>query len=269
VAGSQRTFTIKQIHADYGPADWFPEDHPTMPDIVAHGKEANGIRACGLCHYPNGQGKPEYGPVAGLSVGYFLQQMADFKSGDRKSADPWKANATEMRAMAQALTDAEVKAAAEYFGSIRFRQWVKVVETDNVPKFTAGINGLFLTVKDTTETEALGQRLIEVPENVDETNLNRNPHSGFIAYVPMGTLKKGEDLTRTTACAVCHGADLRGVADVPAIAGRQASYLARQLYDFQQGSRNGVAAELMKGVVAKLSEGDILAIAAHVASRAP
>jgi hypothetical protein len=33
----------------YGPADWFPEDHPAMPDIVAHGKETTTpvVFACG------------------------------------------------------------------------------------------------------------------------------------------------------------------------------------------------------------------------------
>src|SRR6187399_2501139 len=47
LAGSDRTFSVAQINARYNPADWFPNDHPQMPDIVAHGKEANGVRACG------------------------------------------------------------------------------------------------------------------------------------------------------------------------------------------------------------------------------
>src|SRR5207253_4256539 len=54
--GSDRTYTVAQINARYNPADWFPGDHPPMPDIIAHGKEANGMRACGICHLPNGQG---------------------------------------------------------------------------------------------------------------------------------------------------------------------------------------------------------------------
>jgi len=283
LAGSDGAFTLAQIHADYAPADWYPGDHPRMPDIVAHGKEAIGLRACGLCHYPNGQGKAENAPVTGLPVDYFLQQMADFRSGARKSADPNKANAFEMAAIAQGLTDAETKAAADYFGSIKFRPWVKVVETSTVPKFNAGLNGLFLQA-DGTVTEPIGQRLIEVPENRDDTFLLRNPRSGFIAYVPVGTLTRGEALVtlggatvvdgkivpgRTRECGVCHGADLRGVADVPPIAGREASYLVRQLYDMQQGTRKGEGAKLMKSVVANLTEEDMLAIGAYVASREP
>lgn len=284
--GSDEAFTLAQIHADYGPADWYPGDHPPMPDIVAHGKEAMGLRACGLCHYPNGQGKPENSPVAGLPVEYFMQTMADFKNGRRKSADLNKANQFEMAAIARNLTEAETRAAAEYFGSIKFRPWVKVVESNTVPKFTAGLNGLFLQAEgaDRTATEPLGQRLIEMPQSRDETFFNRNPRSGFVAYVPPGSIQKGEMLVttggatvvdgkivpgRTKECGVCHGADLRGVAHVPPIAGREASYLVRQLYDMQQGTRNGEGTKLMRAAVANLSEEDMIAIAAYVASREP
>src|SRR5262249_24455443 len=55
IPGSTLSFTRQQISDGFGPADWFPGDHPTMPDIVAHGKRPD-ARACGLCHYPNGKG---------------------------------------------------------------------------------------------------------------------------------------------------------------------------------------------------------------------
>ena len=111
-----------------------------------------------------------------------------------------------------------------------------------------------------------------------------NPHSGFVAYVPVGSLKKGKDLVttggmrivgnkivqgKTTACGTCHGLDLMGVADVPPIAGRSPSYMVRQMWDMQQGTRNGASAQLMKLVVANLTEEDMVAIAAYVASRLP
>src|SRR5437879_2818145 len=35
--GSTASFTAAQIRDGFGPADWFPGDHPAMPDIVAHG----------------------------------------------------------------------------------------------------------------------------------------------------------------------------------------------------------------------------------------
>jgi cytochrome c553 len=43
----------------------------------------------------------------------------------------------------------------------------------------------------------------------------------------------------------------------------------RQLFDMQSGARNGSGAQLMKGVVAKLTEEDMLSIAAYLASLAP
>lgn len=283
LAGSDRTFTLGQINNVFGPADWFPNDHPPMPDIVAHGKEAIGLRACALCHLPNGKGLMQNGPVSGLPVEYFLQQMEDFKTGRRTSADLNKANAFEMAAIARNLTEAEAKAAAEYFGAITFTPWVRVVEAETVPKFTSSVNGLFLKAEG-NETEPIGRRLVEMAESREDTNVLRNPRSGFVVYAPPGTLTKGEALVtaggatvvdgtivrgNTQECGTCHGQDLRGLGHVPPIAGRQASYIARQLYDMKQGARNGEAAKLMKSTVEKLTEDDLIAIAAYVASLQP
>src|SRR5437016_2431519 len=49
VPGSKMEFTRAQVANRWGPADWFPEDHGPMPDIVAHGKEAKDVFACSLC----------------------------------------------------------------------------------------------------------------------------------------------------------------------------------------------------------------------------
>ena len=61
--GSTLQFTPQQVSNGYGPADWFPNEHPPMPDIVAHGTPGV-ARACGLCHLPNGRGRPENAPKA-------------------------------------------------------------------------------------------------------------------------------------------------------------------------------------------------------------
>jgi cytochrome c553 len=269
--GSSGEFTLTEVRNGFGPADWYPGDHPTMPEVVAHGRRPD-VRACGLCHYPNGKGRSENAGVAGLPVTYFVQQMVDFRSGARKSAEPRKANTNTMIAIAKALTDEEIKATAEYFGSMKWTPWVKVVETATVPR-TRIAGGLFLKL-DGKETEPIGQRIIEVPDNSEATEVLRDPHSGFTAYVPVGSMKKGEALVtngagRTTACGICHGVDLKGLGPVPGIAGRSPSYLARQLYDMQQGARNGLWADLMKPVVAKLTEEDLVNIGAYTASRMP
>jgi cytochrome c553 len=62
---------------------------------------------------------------------------------------------------------------------------------------------------------------------------------------------------------------LRGVGLVPRIAGRSPSYLVRQLYDIQAGARRGAGAAPMMAVVEGMSNADMLAIAAYVASLKP
>jgi cytochrome c553 len=271
IPASNLAFTLTQLRNTFGPADWYPGDHPQMPEIVAHGRQPAGVWACSLCHYPNGKGRPENAGVSGLPYAYFVQTMADFKNGARKSADSRKANTNLMIAFAKAMTDDEVKAAAEYFGAIKWTPWIKVVETETVPK-TRIAGGMFLALEGAAK-EPIGQRIIEVPENTEGTEVLRDARSGFLAYAPVGSIKKGEALVanggggKTTQCAVCHGAELLGLGPVPGIAGRSPSYLVRQLSDMQRGSRTGVWTDLMKPVVAKLSSDDLLSIGAYLASR--
>jgi cytochrome c553 len=205
-------------------------------------------------------------------VAYFIQQMNDFKNGNRKSAEPRKANTNVMIAIAKAMTADEIKATAEYFGSMPWTSWIKVVETDTVPK-TRIAGGLFLALEG-SEKEPIGNRILEVPESTEASEMYRNPRSGFIAYAPPGSIKKGEALVtsgagKTLACGTCHGADLKGLGPVPGIAGRSPSYLVRQMYDMQTGTRKGEWTPLMTKVVSQLSEDDMLAIAAYTASLKP
>jgi cytochrome c553 len=274
--GTDRTFTRAQISNRYGPADWYPGDHPPMPDIVAYGRESATpkIYACSLCHYPNGKGRPENANVTGLTYEYIVQQLTDFRNGARVTSDPRKPNTQLMMWFAQQMTGDEIKAAAAYFAAIPASPWIKVVESDAVPK-TKPIGGVFLPLTgEDAGTEPLGDRIIETPVSVEETEVRRNPRSGFIAYAPPGSVKKGEELVMTgggkvTACTVCHGADLKGLGPVPTLAGRSPSYIGRQLYDMQHGNRAGLWTPLMAPVVSKLSEEDILNAAAYLASLTP
>ena len=269
--GSTGSFTRAQIYNRFGPADWFPGAHPPMPEIVAKGREAANVFACSLCHLQHGRGRPENAPVSGLPVSYFVQTMMDFKNGSRTSSDARKRNAALMAGFAKAMSDVEIRAAAEYFGAIAWTPlWVKVKETNVVPK-THIDNGLFVP-NEGTGTEPIGTRIVEVPENEDSSENLRDPRSGFIAYVPTGSLKKGESLVttggggKTVRCGVCHGPDLKGLGPVPGIAGRSPSYLIRQIYDMQVDARKGEWTQLMKPLVAKLNEDDLIAIGAYVAS---
>jgi cytochrome c553 len=276
VPGSDQGFTMKQIKDTGNPVDWFPGDHPPMPAIVAHRRSPGvnpWIGSCGLCHYPNGKGRPENAGIAGLPEGYILEQLSDFKNGARRTADPGKRNTSVMAGNAGGITDEEAAAAAKYFSSIKMTPWIKVTEVETVPK-VRNVGGFYIPAEG-SETEPLGQRILEMPVDPEATEVFRNPRSGWIAYVPVGSVKKGEELVqkggngKTVACAACHGADLKGNGNFPPLAGRSPSYLARQLYDIQQYTRNGPGTQLMRPVVQNLTQEDMLAITAYLASLEP
>lgn len=270
VPNSAAAYTMTQIRDLFTPPDWHPDNHPPMPDVVGRGSKP-GQFACGFCHLPNGLGRPENSSLAGLPASYIAQQVAEFKSGVRKSSEPASLPINLMVAVAKLVSEEDAKIAAAYFASLKPVPWIRVVETDTVPKTKVG--GWMLIEDGSSATEAIGQRIIEMPENLERTEL-RDSASGFIAYVPRGSIRRGEALAtegagKTTPCAICHGAGLKGLGPVPALAGRSPSYLVRQLYDIQHGTRNGPWSELMKPVVAGLSAEDLVAIAAYTASLAP
>jgi cytochrome c553 len=270
VANSSVALTLAQIMDPFNIPDWHPDNHPVAPDVVLHGARPR-LLACGYCHLPNGQGRPENASLAGLPAAYIAQQIADFRSGARKSSVPDLVPPKLMVGIAKAASDEEVAQAAAYFASLKPVPWIRVVEATFVPKtHVAG----YMPVPDPDGgMEPIGRRIVETPENLAQTEL-RDSGSGFIAYVPPGSIKAGEALVttgggKTTPCGVCHGSDLRGIGPVPALAGRSPSYIVRQLYDIQHGSRAGLWTPLMEAVVQKLSPDDIIAIAAYTASRHP
>ena len=282
---SSASYSVVDVRDGSNVIDWFPRDHPTpVPEIIQHGPASLGKlkRGCGSCHLPNGQGRPENAPAGALPVGYFMRQIHDFRNGLRHTADPRKPNTNTMIDLAKAMTDDEVEQSAKYFAAITYRPWTRVIETDMVPT-TRIVGNLFLPTSE-ERSEPIAGRIVEVPENEEQTELYRNPHVGFVAYVPPGSLEKGRDLAttggmrvvgntivqgKTTPCVTCHGLDLMGVADVPPIAGRSPSYIVRQMWDVQQGTRNGAAVQLMKMAIARLTNEDLVSVAAYVSSRPP
>ena len=271
VPGSSVSLTLTQIRDLFVPPDWHPDDHPPMPGIVGHGRKPKTF-ACGYCHYPNGQGRPENSSLAGLSAGYIAQQIADYKNNLRKTSEPKMVPPPMMVDNAKSVTDEETKMSADYFAGLKYQPWIKVVETDTVPK--THVAGFMLVPLEGGGAEPVGQRVIEVAQDIARTGL-RDSKSGFIAYVPVGSIKKGEALVatggqgRTTVCATCHGQNLKGLGDVPPLAGRSPTYTVRQLYDFQSGARAGLLSALMKESVARLTIEDMVSIAAYAASLTP
>jgi cytochrome c553 len=267
VPGSTKAYTQAQIDDPFNPPDWFPDEHLPMPAVVAQGQKP-AVRACAQCHLPTGNGHPESSGLAGLPVPYLVRQMGEFKNGGRKGV-----RATTMIAIAQAISDADTIAASEYFSSLKPDVWTKVAETDNVPKSYVGPGAMRFAAPE-GGAEPIGDRIIVLPQDEARAR-SRDPRSGFIDYVPIASIAKGEALVssggngKTIPCTICHGKALRGIGDVPAIAGRAPTYIVRQLNDMKTGARSSISMALMKAVVEQLDAADMIAIAAYVGSREP
>jgi cytochrome c553 len=272
VPNSTVGYTWSQLRDRFIAPVWHPGDHGPLPDVVASGRKPD-VFACGFCHRADGPGGPENADLAGLPKSYIIQQMADYKSGARGTAVPGRLPPTLMIALSKPITDAEVEAAAAYFSALQPRKRFKVVESDTAPKtYIAGL--LWAASVESGAREPLGQRIVEIPDDLLRFE-SRDPRSTFTAYVPVGSLARGEALVikggpgTTVQCGLCHGSDLKGLGPLPSIAGRSPSYIFRQLYDFGHGARTGEWSPLMAQAVANLDEGDMLAIAAYLASLDP
>jgi len=265
VPGSMKSYTQAQIDDLGNPPDWFPDEHGSMvPKIVASGAANKGF-ACASFHLYSGHGHPESADLAGLSSDFLEQQMADFKSGVR--VDP-----ARMNAIAMATSDDDAKAGADWFASLNTGVWVKVMEADMVPKTWVNGGRMRLPIPN-GGMEPIGKRIIEVPED-PALGLARDPKAGFIAYVPTGSVAKGQDLAttgggKTISCTICHGEGLKGFGNIPKLAGQHPTYIARQLFNFKAGTSKATAAAQMQMVVQSLTPDDILNLAAYVASQAP
>jgi cytochrome c553 len=224
VPDSTAGFTLTQLRDLFFGPDWHPDDHPAMPDVVTHGRKPD-VFACAYCHRADGPGGPENARLAGLAPAYFLQQMADFKSGARVSSAP-KRNIGNMVKLSKAISDEEIASAVAYFSSLKPKKTIDVIETDTVPK--TYVYDWHLAVLNGSDKEPIANRIIEAPKSLEQFE-SRDARAEFIAYVPIGSVAKGKSLVttgdsgKTTECGICHGPDLSGLGPIPGIAGRSPS----------------------------------------------
>jgi cytochrome c553 len=267
VPGSTRAYTQAQIDDPFDPPDWFPDEHPPMPPVVAQGQRP-AVRACAQCHLPNGAGHPGSSSLAGLPAPYLVRQMLEFKQGRRTGV-----RASTMITIAQAISDSDTVAASEYFAALPPGVLTRVIETEAVPKSYVGAGAMRFAATE-GGTEPIGDRIIVLPQDEARAK-SRDPHAGFLDHVPIGSIAKGEALVlsggagKTIPCAICHARDLRGIGELPPIAGRHPIYIVRQLNDMKTGARAGASMALMKAVVEQLALDDMIAIAAYLGSRDP
>lgn len=294
IPDSKQKFTQARINDPFNPPDWRP-DHSPMPDIVAKGRKP-AVMACAYCHTPTGQGRPENSALAGLPEAYFKEQLHDLRSGARKPAGPEQYLPTwNMLKIAKAMTDEEIDESAKYFAQQKLRRRVYVIESLRIPRAERAA----WIYEEVGGTEDLEGRLLEVTNELVRHE-RRDDRLEYMAYVPPGSINRGKrlattgkgpddssptaqeatreaatrqakivDIEKTVVCATCHGPKLMGTDKIPPIAGRQPTYLLRQLLAFRNGTRTGDAAKQMTPVVDKLTLGEMIDLVAYVGSLYP
>ena len=237
---------------------------PKMPEVVAKGKPL----PCMQCHLANGGSHPESAAISGLSVNYIIEQVHAFCDGERVDVRTGR-----MVLASKAIIEKELKEAAEYYAAIgpERQQWVKTVVSNDVPKGPApfGGGGFRYHAADGGTVPLLQGMVVELAEDDDLVRARDQINGGFVQYVRADDLALGEKIATASACGTCHGADYRGVGDVPRLAGQHSVYLIRQLKDMQTGARKDKNVALMKPIVEKLSDREIVVVSAYLASKNP
>jgi cytochrome c553 len=259
--GSMRSYTLAELHSDFNAPDWFPQDHLPPPRIVLHGHKP--VMACAACHLANGAGAPASASLAGLPKAYIVDQLAAFRGGKRDN--------DVMPQEARGLDAANIEQAATYFSSLKIPHVTQVIETETVPQ--THWHGYALVPNQNGAREPLGERIVEGPVSVKLYELG-DGRSGFIAWVPPGSIARGariaaKGMGAAQACESCHGTKLQGLGDIPYLAGRSPTYIARELILFREGKRSDPAAAPMRAEASQLTVPEMIDIAAYAASRKP
>lgn len=251
-------------------SDWYPGEHPAAP-VAVFTESKDRPEPCASCHMANGEGFGDVADVAGLPAGYIREQLHAFHAGERLTAEPRDHANKAMVWVTGGWPQADLDAAADYFAATPRRARLKVVESDVAPATAVTKYGWTYAVPGPPQT--LEGRIVEVPDSLAAAYLG-DAHAGATVYVPRGSLARGAAVARTGGggglpCAACHGPGLRGLGDVPSLAGRGPGYIARQLWDIRSGARGGVSVALMQTPAKGLSPRQITDVAAYLASLKP
>ena len=212
VPGSNVHYDDAQMGDLFQAVDWFPNSHPAAPRSVLNGRKPDAM-ACGFCHLPNGQGRPENAPLAGMPVSYIAGQVREMRSGTRSGGDPSWRPTKLMTRVAMGATEDQVAEAAAYFSKLKYEKAFRLVEARDIPAVDPAF-GVYRR-RSGGAHEPLGARIIEVPNDFDRFELRDN-RPGYTTYIPVGAIGRGRMLAenggdgRFPACASCHGVGLKG-----------------------------------------------------------
>ena len=264
IPDSDQKLPLSRINDTFNAPDWHPADHGPLPEIVANGRKPKVI-ACGYCHTPTGQGRPENAGIAGLPEAYIKEQLEAYRAGERQPVGPDYYKPTHaMYALAGELTDEDIEASAKYFAQQKLGRRVYVVESLNIPRAEPSD----WVYKQVDGSEDLEDRLLEVAPDISR-HQHRDDRMQYTAYAPPGALFRGKQLVTNGDKGTCHGPKLLGTDKIPPLAGRSPTYLLRQLIGFKNGLRSNEVAKQMDPVVEKLELKDMVALAAYVGSLYP
>jgi cytochrome c553 len=173
----------------------------------------------------------------------------------------------------KAASEKEIREAAEYYAAIgpERQKWVKTVVSSEVPKGPApfGDGGFrYHAPEGGTEPLPVG-RVVQTAENDDLVRARDQIDGGFVQYVNAEDLALGEKVAAEGKCGTCHGAEYKGKGDVPRLAGQHTVYMIRQLKDMQIGARKDKNVAIMKPIVDKLSDREMVGVSAYLASKSP
>jgi cytochrome c553 len=237
---------------------------PAMPKAVTTGKPL----PCMQCHLANGGSHPESAAIAGLPLNYIIEQVHAFRDGERADVRTGR-----MVQVAKTISEADLKAAAEYYAAIGpdRQKWVKTVVGNEVPKGPApfGGGGFRYHAPDGGMEPLPVGRVVETAEDDDLVRARDQIDGGFVQYVNGEDLALGEKVAADGKCSTCHAADFKGKGDVPRLAGQHSVYLIRQLKDMQTGARTDNKVAVMKPIVDKMSDREMVAVSAYLASKSP
>ncbi len=256
VPGSTVTLRGRDLRTAERAVDWFPDPAAPVPAFIRESGKP-GDYACGFCHLPHGDGRPENAALAGLNADYIIAQTEAFRGGERRGASPGWLPSEAMRTTVMHASRDDIAAAGAWFSRQPFVSRVKLVETAMVPA-TAPM-GYILAVRPGA-AEPIAGRIIEVPDDPSAFE-RRDPRSTFTAYVPPGSIARGRALAAETGCLDCHAEMLNRWGP-----GRSPSYILRQLLAFKARSRTGPRANIMQAVVDPLTIDQMVDAAAWLAA---
>ena len=123
-----------------------------------------------------------------------VQQLKDLASGERSTVLPKRMPHVLKQPIVKELSEDEMREAAQYFSRLKTGPTVVVKESATAPKI---INrGMFFTATEDGALEVLGNRIVEVPEDLQRFEVLRDDQVKFNAYVPLGSVAKGMALAR-------------------------------------------------------------------------